>query len=301
MIVWLAHHRRALARALGRITGAPLGMALNMLVIGIALSLPLGLYTALSSVSGASIRLSGEPQISAFLAVDASRAEAAQIESRLKRHAQVRTYRFVPRDQALQELKQASGLADIVDSLPQNPLPDAFVIAARDSNPAALELLRDEIMQWPRVAYVQLDSAWARRLAATLRLGTLVVGLLAAVLAVTLIAVAFNTIRLQILTQQDEIGVVKLIGATDAFIRRPFLYFGAALGLGSGIAACAIVTGGVWLANRNLGELSHAYATLFHLSYLKPGDAAAVLGLAAALGWAGAWLSVRRHLHGVEH
>ena len=296
MIAWLAHHRRALRRALARFGAAPLGMALNTLVIGAALSLPLALYTVLASVSAASIRLSSEPQISAFLAVDASRSEANQIEARLKRHSKVRSYRFVPRDEALKELKAASALADIVDSLPQNPLPDAFVIAAQESDPASLDALRDEIMQWPRVAYVQLDSAWARRLDAAIRFGTLAAAVLGVLLAVTLMIVAFNTIRLQILTQHDEIKVVKLIGATDAFIRRPFLYLGAALGLASGIAACGFVQAGVWIANRNLAELSHAYATLFHLSYLTPGDLTAVLAVAAVLGWTGAWLSVRRHL-----
>lgn len=299
MRAWLAHHRRGFSATLGRIARTPLGSALNILVIGIALSLPLGLYVALDNVQASSRQLSSEPQISAFIALDASRTEVAQIDSRLKQDARVQKYRFVPRDQALQELKQASGLADIVDSLPRNPLPDAFVITARGGTPQALEALRDEIEQWPRVAHVQLDAAWARRLDAIVRLGRLVVTLLAGLLAVALVAVAFNTIRLQILTQREEIEVARLIGATDAFIRRPFLYFGAFLGVAGGIAGWLIVAGGVWLINHNLGELSRVYATLFRLQYLDPVSTASVLVLSAALGWFGAWLSVDRNLAGI--
>lgn len=296
MRAWFAQHRRGFSTTFARIARTPLGSALNILVIGIALSLPLGLYVTLDNMQASAQRLSTGPQISAFIALDASRAEVAQIEGRLKQNSKVQKYRLVPRDQALQELKQASGLADVVDSLAANPLPDTFVVTARDSSPQALEALRDEIAQWPRVAHVQLDSAWARKLDATVRLGRLVVALLAGLLAVALVAVAFNTIRLQILTQREEIEVAKLIGATDAFIRRPFLYFGAVQGLAGGIVGWLIVGGGIWLLNHNLGELSSVYATLFQLRYLNPVSTASVLGLAAALGWFGAWLSVTRHL-----
>jgi cell division transport system permease protein len=118
----------------------------------------------IDNVRAASPQAGSEPQVSAFMALDATKAETAQIEARLKQNPRVQKFRSVPREQALRQLKQASGLADIVDSLPENPLPDAFVINAADSAPDALEALRDEIRQWPRVAHVQLDSAWARRL-----------------------------------------------------------------------------------------------------------------------------------------
>jgi cell division transport system permease protein len=254
----------------------------------------------IANLQASSHQLAAEPQVSAFMALDASRAEVAQIEARLKQNPRVQRFRFVPREQALQELKQASGLADVVDSLPQNPLPDAFVVNARDSTPQALEALRDEIKQWPRVVHVQLDAAWARRLDAALRLGRLAVAILGALLALALVAVTFNTIRLQVLTQRDEVEVIKLIGATDAFIRRPFLYFGALQGCAGGIVAWLIVSGGVYLLNHNLGELSHVYATLIQLKHLSLGDSLTLLAFPAALGWFGAWLSVGRHLTLIE-
>ncbi len=300
MMVWIAQHGRSFAATFARFARTPLGAALNILVIGIALSLPVGLYVVIDNLQAASHHLAAEPQVSAFMVLDASRAEVAQVEARLKQDPRVQRFHFVPRDQALQELKQSSGLADVVDTLPQNPLPDAFIITAKDSTPQALEALRDEIKQWQRVAHVQLDAAWARRLDAALRLGRLLVATLAALLALALIAVTFNTIRLQVLTQRDEIEVTKLIGATDAFIRRPFLYFGALQGCVGGVVAWLIVNGGVYLVNRNLGELSHVYATLFQLKYLTPGDSLSLLIFPAVLGWFGAWLSVGRHLALIE-
>ena len=168
------------------------------------------------------------------------------------------------------------------------------------SSDLALEALRDEIAQWPRVVHAQLDAAWARRLDATLRFGRLLVLAVGGLLALALVAVTFNTIRLQVLTRRDEVEVVKLIGATDAFIRRPFLYYGALQGAAGGIVAWLLVTGSVWLINQSLGELSHVYASLFHLKPLPALDTAALIALPAALGWFGAWLSVSRHLQRIE-
>ena len=300
MKAWLGQHVRCFASTLVKLARTPLGSILNILVIGIALCLPVGLYVLIDNLQAASGQLAAEPQISAFMALDASRAEIAQIETRLKQHARVQRFRFVPRDQALQELKQSSGLADVIDSLPQNPLPDAFIVSAKDNTPRALESLREEIAQWPRVVHAQLDAAWARRLDATLRFGRMVVLILGALLALALVAVTFNTIRLQVLTHREEVEVVKLIGATDAFIRRPFLYYGAVQGAAGGVVAWLIVSGGVWLVNHNLGELSHVYASLFQLKSLTPPDSAGLLLLPLALGWFGAWLSVGRHLKLIE-
>ena len=300
MKAWLAQHARCFASTLVKLARTPLGSVFNITVIGIALCLPVGLYVLIDNLQAASSQLAAEPQISAFMALDASRAEIAQIETRLKQNPRVQRYRFVQRDQALQELKQSSGLADVIDSLPQNPLPDAFVVSARDNTPQALEAMREEIAQWPRVVHAQLDAAWARRLDATLRFGRAIVLILGGLLALALVAVTFNTIRLQVLTQRDEVEVIKLIGATDSFIRRPFLYYGALQGAAGGMVAWLIVSGGVWLVNHNLGELSHVYASLFQLRNLTLTDSVGLLLLPLALGWFGAWLSVGRHLKLIE-
>ncbi|HUO44462.1 MAG TPA: permease-like cell division protein FtsX [Burkholderiales bacterium] len=298
MTAWLTQHARGLRAALARFAGAPFGSLFNVLVIGFALALPFGFYVALDGVQTFALRgldASG-PQLSVFMALDASRDDAAGIGQQLGRDPRVAKFRFVPRAQALQELKQSSGLADAIDSLPQNPLPDAFVVVASDRSSAALAALRDEIQVWPHVAYVQLDSAWAQRLDALLRIGRFATALLAAVFAIVLAAVAFNTIRLQILTQRDEIEVAKLIGATDAFIRRPLLYFGVLLGLAGGGAAWLLVVGGVALLNHEIGTIAQPAVIPFQFGY--PGFNASVIlfAAAAALGWLGAWLSAGRHI-----
>ena len=300
MRAWLWHQLDSLVTTLARFGRAPIVMLLNIGVIGIALALPVGLYVALDNLQGVVRTLASDPQLSVFLAPDAGSADAAKIEARLKQHAAVRDVRYVPRDQALKELKASTGLADVVDSLPSNPLPDAFVVQPRGAAPEALERLRDEVSRWPKVTHVQLDAAWARRLEAGLKVARLVVWLLATLFAFALVAVTFNTIRLQILTRREEIEVSKLIGATDSFIRRPFLYFGALQGLAGGVAAWAIIWAGLQLLNHGLADLSRLYATQIELRHLSLEDSASLLLFSAGLGWFGAWLSVDQHLARIE-
>ena len=300
MRAWLWHQLDSLVTTLARFGRAPIVMLLNIGVIGIALALPVGLYVALDNLQGVVRTLASDPQLSVFLAPDAGPADVAKIEARLKQHAAVRDVRYVPRDQALKELKASTGLADVVDSLPSNPLPDAFVVQPRGAAPEALERLRDEVSGWPKVTHVQLDAAWARRLEAGLKVARLVVWLLATLFAFALVAVTFNTIRLQILTRREEIEVSKLIGATDSFIRRPFLYFGALQGLAGGVAAWAIIWAGLQLLNHGLADLSRLYATQIELRHLSLEDSASLLLFSAGLGWFGAWLSVDQHLARIE-
>jgi cell division transport system permease protein len=300
MKAWFWHHLYTFATTLARFARTPVATLLNVGVIGIALALPAGLYVALANLQGYARALASDPQLSVFLAYEAGRAEAEKIEARFRRHPGVRELRFVSRDQALKELKASTGLADVADSLSRNPLPDAFVVQPRETAPQALEKLRDEVSRWPGVSHVQLDAAWARRLEAGLRLAQLAVWLLATLFAFALVAVTFNTIRLQILTRREEIEVAKLIGATDPFIRRPFLYYGALQGLTGGLAAWAIIWIGVHLLNGGLAELSQLYATHIELRHLSPEDSASLLAFSAWLGWFGSWISVSQHLARIE-
>ena len=300
MSVWLAHHWYAFVLALKRLAGAPIGNLLSIIVIGIAFSLPAGIYMLLGNLQAFSAQVSGAPQLSLFFELDANGDEVAQIAARLKEHPQVASFEFIPKDSALEQLKQANGLADLVESLERNPLPDAFVINARSLSPAALEGLHAELQKWPRIEHVQLDSAWAKRLDALINLGRLAVLMLAAFLGFALVAVTFNTIRLQILTKRDEIEVSKLIGATNGFIRRPFLYFGAIQGMAGGMAAWLIISLGIHLIDDELRNLTRLYGVDFPLYHLSPEDSMTLLLLSACLGWLGAWLSVANHLWQIE-
>ena len=296
MRAWLWHHLDALLVTLARFARTPIATLLNIGVIGVALALPAGLYVTLVNLQGLASTLASDPQLSVFLALDAPRAEARKIEARLRQHPLVREARFVPREQALKELKASTGLADIVDGLPQNPLPDAVVVLPREAGAQSLEKLRDEVRGWPHVSHVQLDTAWAQRLEAGLKLARLAVALLAALFAFALVAVTFNTIRLQILTRREEIEVSKLIGATDPFIRRPFLYYGTLQGIAGGLAAGLIIWAGVALLNGALAELGRLYSAPLELRQLGAGDSLSLLAFSGLLGWAGSWLSVNQHL-----
>ncbi len=293
---WLRQHRLCLAATFARLARTPLASLLNIGVIGVALALPLAFYVVLVNVQGMARDKTPAPQVSLFLTLEAQTADTQAIENRLKKHAAIAKYRFIPRDQALAELKAKSGLTDVITSLGRNPLPDGFVVDAKENSVAALERLRDEFKTWPKVEYVQLDSAWARRLDATLQLGRLIVLVLGALLAFALVAVTFNTIRLQILTQRAEIEVAKLIGATNPFIRRPFLYYGAMMGLAGGATGWLITWGGLRLLNERLAGLAQLYGSELKLQHLSTPDTLSLCLFAAALGWLGAWLSASRNL-----
>ena len=300
MKTWLRQHRQAIAAALGRITAQKAAAALNALVIGIALSLPAGGYALLASLRAATAGASLEPQLSLFLRVDAKRADADALGARLKADARLRELRFVPREQALKELQATEGMAEVIAALNRNPLPDAFVLRPRTADAAALEALARDLRALHEVAQVQVDSAWARRLGALAGTARLAIALLAALLAFGLVAITFNTIRLQILTQRAEIEISKLIGATDAFIRRPFFYLGALQGLGGGLLALGILWGSLAALNVGVSELAASYGSGFRLAPLAPADTLAVVLFSAGLGWFGAYLSVSKYLLEIE-
>ncbi len=297
---WLLVHLDTLRESLARLAGQPVASALNVIVIGIALSLPAGFYLGLNNLQTFSRQLSSDPQVSIFMAIDAGAADVAAVERRLKSNAEIGKVEFISREQALARLKRGAGLADVLANLGRNPLPDAFVVTARSNDPGILEGLHEQARKWPKVEHVQLDAEWARRLDAALSVGRALVTLLAVLLAIALVAVTFNTIRLQILTRRDEIEVSKLIGATNPFIRRPFLYFGALQGLAGGLAAWAIVATAVLVLNIQLADLSGLYGTIVKLEWPGLADILILLGFSAVLGWVGALLSVSRHLWQIE-
>lgn len=289
MKAWLRQHAQAFGRGLRRVG------VLNVIVIGVALALPAGGYALVESLRTVAGRLTIDPQISIFL--DAKRADAEALAATLKRDARIGRVRFVPREQALKELAGVQGLSELVSALGRNPLPDAFVVTASEET---IEPLAAELARLPGVAHVQADSLWARRLATLTRLGRLGLWLLAVLLGAALVGVTFNTIRLQILTQREEIEVSKLIGATDAFIGRPFYYAGLLQGLAGGALALLLVAASLALLNTEVRALAESYGSDFRFAFLAPGDALAVAVFAGLLGWLGAHLSVRRHLRATE-
>jgi cell division transport system permease protein len=214
---------------------------LSLLGIGIALALPAGGHLLLSQVATLTQGAAATPQLTVFMSLDADRAAAQAIEAKLKARPGIARTQLLAREDTLARMKAAEGLADVIAALPKNPFPDAIVATPGDDSPAAMEALAAEARQWAKVEHVQIDADWARRLQALLKLAHTGVWLLAGLLGLGLVTITFNTIRLQVLTRQAEVAVSQLLGATDAFISRPFHWYGALLGLFGGVAAWLIV------------------------------------------------------------
>jgi cell division transport system permease protein len=296
MMVWLAHHLGAARLAMRRLAAAPVNSLLYLLAIGVALALPAGGQMLLANALSLAGTTSAAPQISIFMASNADRGMAAEIESRLKKRGDLKRVQFLPREETLARIKTNPGLREVIEALAANPFPDAFVLTAADERPEAMERLAAELRQWPRVEHVQLDSAWVRRLDALLKLGRTAVLVLGALLSAGLIAISFSIIRMQVLTHRTEIEVSRLLGATDGFVRRPFLYYGFLLGLGGGIVAWLLVGAAALWLRALLGELVRLYDLTLVLQAPGARDSALLLAFAAGLGWLGAMISLRQHL-----
>lgn len=296
----IRHHLHSLRQSAVRFAGAPFAALANMVVIGVVLALPLGMYLLVSNVQSLASSIPTEPQISVFLSPGAAKADVAALETRLKAVERVRSVRFVSREAALAGLKRTPGMADVISTLRENPLPDAYVVTLAEGSAATAERLEGELKGVAGVAHVQVDSAWVRRIDAMLSLGRSAVILLSALLSLALVAVTFNTIRLQILTQREEIEVSKLIGATDAYVRRPFFYWGALLGASGGLCALLLAFLAQVLLNRNLSGFGNLYGVELRLQFLPVADAAAFVAFSSLLGWIGTYLSVSRHLSKIQ-
>ena len=296
MKIWFAHHRDAALLALRRMAGSPVNSLLSLLAIGVALALPAGGQMLLANALHLAGTNSAVPQISIFMAGNADRRAATEIEARLSKFGGVKQVRFLPREDTLARMRNNPALGEVIEALPANPFPDAFVVTATDDRPEAMEKLAAEFRQWPKVEHVQLDSAWVRRLDALFKLGRTSIILLGALLGAGLIAISFSVIRMQILTHRAEIEVSQLLGATDGFIQRPFLYYGVLLGIGGAIVALLLVWGAVYWLREPLGDLIGLYDLTLVLQALDARDSAMLLGFSAGLGWLGALVSLRQHL-----
>lgn len=300
MRVWFSQHWQAFGLTARQFFIKPVSNFLNVAVIGIAFSFPLGIYTLIENLQSFSDHFVHSPQISLFLKLDVTESDIENINSRLESFEGISSFQFISNEIALRELQQENGMGEVAIYLKKNPLPHAFIIHTQHILPDKLEESRLILQQWPEVAHVQIDSDWIKKMHAFLKLGRVAVILLALLLGVALVIVIFNTIRLQILTKQDEIEVSKLIGATDNFIRRPFLYFGVLQGMVGACIAWIIISFGIKTINDNLIELSQLYELNLHITPLSFSQIVGLGVTASFLGWLGARLSVAQHLSRIE-
>ncbi len=296
MSAWFRLHRLALADAARRLAAQPLASGLAVAVIALAVALPVLAAALVASVAPATAGFDTDPHVNVFLALEATDEDVRRIEAALKAHPDTASLRFVPRAKALEELKATSHLAELLANLERNPLPHAFSVRTRTSDPARLGAARAAWAALPGVDQVSAEFEWAEKISRWTRFAERALAAFAAVLAAAVLFIVGHLIRLQVLTRRDEIEVSQLIGATAADVRRPFLYHGFLQGLAAGAGALGLAGGVVAWLNAELQALTSSYAYEFKIVFLElPVMAGVVLGV-ALLGIVGAWLSVSREL-----
>jgi len=295
-------HLQALFGALGRLARAPLATFFTLIVIGVALALPAGLALLVNNLRGATGDLASAVDFSVHFKVDTALERVQQIAKNARERPDIDSVKVTSADEALEEFKRASGFGDALAALKDNPLPHHLTVrpAKNSSGPTDVESLRRYFAAFPEVDIVQLDLDWVRRLHSLLDLLHRTLWVVMTVLGLGVLAVIGNTIRLEIQQRRPEIEVTKLVGGSNAFVRRPFLYTGLFYGLGGALLAALIVAGGMAYLDQAVGELSAQYGGQFQLTGLGTEGLGMLAGVGAGLGWFGALISTGRHLRAIE-
>jgi cell division transport system permease protein len=294
-------HVRAVSGTLAALARRPVATLLTAFVIGITLALPAGLHTLVSNLGQADDSLHGSLRASLFLKDEISPGRGAELAQDVARRPGVSEAHYISREQALQEFRALSGFGEALDLLADNPLPATIVVTPDAGQPQerTAALLR-ELAALPEVAQAKLDERWLQRLYAILALVQRAVLMIAAALALAVLIVVGNTIRLDIENRREEIEVMKLIGAPNSYIRRPFLYTGLWYGLTGAILACLLVEAGVMALLEPARQLAGLYDSAASLRGLSWDAGLAVFGAGLGLGWIGAFWAVSRHLRHIE-
>jgi cell division transport system permease protein len=295
-MTWLRLHRHALADALRRLAAQPLASMFSIVVLAVAISLPVLAAVALQSVGSVAASLETDPHVNVFLTLDATDEDVRRIADALRSNPEVLSVKFVSRTQALAELKATTHLAELLDSLNGNPLPHAFTVRTRSTDAAKLDAAREAWSKLPKVDQVTADFEWSERLGKWIHFGNTLLATIAIVLGAAVAFIVGHLIRLQVVSQREEIEVSQLVGATASDVRRPFLYHGLTQGALAGAAAVGVSAGvALWLGSQ-LRALTPNYAAELKVVFLDPAGCLGVVGVAAALGLAGAWWAVSREL-----
>ncbi len=294
---YLAHHRHSAADSLHRLLDN-LGVSLmTWLVIAIAVALPATLYTSLQNVRVIGQSWDGLSQLSVFIKPTTTPAAIDGFRKELEQDALIGKLNYVSAEQALAEFEQSTGLGRALQTLDNNPLPPAFIITpVITAQPEIIAALAARLKAHEQVDDVVIDLAWVQRMQEILALAQRIILSLGLLLALGVLLVIGNTIRLAIENRRDEILVIKLVGGTNAFVRRPFLYTGVCYGVGGGIIACVLLALAIGWLSGPVGELAALYQSDFRLQGLGLSGSLVLVLLAALIGWAGAWLAVSRHL-----
>jgi len=302
LAIFLERHAQALLGSLGRLARQPLATALTIVVIGIALALPAALYVVVSNMRTATAGLGDTVQLSVYLRMSTTEAEAKKAAASIAARSGIQEILLVSPDEGLAEFRDLSGIGDALKALNENPLPWLVKVRPAPPHDTAVEVeeLAAELRKDEYVELVEADTAWVRRLHAIEATMERLVLLAALVLAIGVLAVVGNTIRLEINGRHAEIEVTKLVGGSNAFVRRPFLYSGLWQGLGGGLVAISLIAAGLMALEPHVAQLAEAYGASFALQGLSIREWPAVVGGGAALGFLGAWLAAAYHLRRIE-
>ncbi len=293
---------QALLGALGRLARAPLATMLTLLVIGLALTLPAALGLLVRNAESATGGFGRAVAMTVYLKNDVPLSRAQQLATIARSRPGVARVTVISATEGLRQFRKYSGFGAALAALKSNPLPNVLRVVPRPSAsaPLALEALRRTFAAWPEVDMVQLDTRWVMRFNAIIAVVRRLVLLAAVLLGAGVLAVVGNTIRLEILNRRDEIEVTKLVGGSNAFVRRPFVYTGALYGLGGALLAWIILEGAVLALSGPAARLAQLYGSGFVLQGLGVSELALLFGGGIALGWLGAWISAFRHLRSIE-
>ena len=297
---WRHHHRDSLRDALSRMRAAPSSALMTVLVIAIALALPAGLAVLLDNARVITKGWDGNAHLSVFLEMDVDEDRQRRLADGWADFDTVKRTEVITRAQALDEFKALSGFGDVLEALPDNPLPPLIVVYPDNTAPGQVEALQTRLNALPEVDNAQLDVAWVRRLHAIIELGDRLIGVLTLGLAAAVVLVVVNTIRLAIESRREEIVVIKIVGGTDGFVRRPFLYSGFCFGFAGGVLSLVLVGIALWWLGGPINELLNLYESEHSLTGMSPSTLLVLPLFSGTLGLLGAWLAVSRHLGDVE-
>ena len=261
MSTWLRMHRHAFADAWRRVGSQPLGAAFSVLVLAVAIALPILAAIAVRSLGAVTSGVETDPHVNVYLALDATDADARRVGDALRAHPQAAAVKFIPRSEALEELKASTHLAELLASLDRNPLPHAFTVRVRSADPAAVAQAREAWLKLPKVDQVNTDFEWAQRLGRWVRFANRLVALISLGLGCAVAFIVGHLIRLQVVSQRQEIEVSQLVGATAADVRRPFLYHGLLQGFLAGFVALLLSWAVATWVSSELQALTTSYGT----------------------------------------
>ncbi|MFC6441408.1 permease-like cell division protein FtsX [Bowmanella sp. JS7-9] len=301
LMFFVDHVRQALA-SLGELWRAPADSMLTIAVLGLAITLPSTLYVLVKNTEQISSGWEQAAEISLFLRQDLPAGDIQQLIRRINAWPEVEQVVHITAEQGLKDFQQRSGMGDALKYLNKNPLPDVLLVmpTARHTGPTAAALLLDKLRNEREVEFGKLDIDWLNRLHAAVEMAHDLVLMIALLLFMAVVVIIGNTIRLNILNKRSEIQIMKLVGATDAFIQRPFLYTGFWYGLLGGLSAWFAVMLLLWWAESSIASLTELYAHDFNLTGLQGNELLTMLGLSIGLGLVGSMLSVYRHVKDIE-